>query len=310
MIEVRGLTKAYGDEIAVDDISFVVRPGEVLGFLGPNGAGKTTTMKVITCYLPPTKGTVSIDGLDVREKTLAIRKLVGYLPEHTPLYRDMITYDYLSFVTELRGVPRERRRERIRQTADVCGLHGVLGKKIDVLSKGYRQRVGLAQALIHDPPILILDEPTTGLDPNQIVEIRELIKSIGREKTVILSTHILPEVQASCDRVLIIHKGRLVADGTPEDLQQSFTGGQRVEFGVLHLDGDVPRVLEEWGKARILDSRGEGDSTVYTLVSDEAEDLRPQLFQLAVEKGWTLTELHRRQVNLEDVFRQLTSTTE
>ncbi len=310
MIEVRGLTKTYGAEKAVDDISFEVRPGEVLGFLGPNGAGKTTTMKVVTCYLPPTSGTVYVDGHDVRGDTLAIRKLIGYLPEHTPLYHDMVTYDYLMFVAAMRDVPRERRMRRLREMADVCGIRDVLGKKIEALSKGYRQRVGLAQALIHDPPILILDEPTTGLDPNQIVEIRELIKAIGRRKTVILSTHILPEVQASCDRVLIIHKGRLVADGTPRDLQESFSGGQRILIGVQHANGEarpVHAAIEAWGRARIVDSTYEEDGSVYTLVSEEADDLRPALFRLAVDNGWTLTELHREQVNLEDVFRQLTS---
>lgn len=336
MIEVRGLTKTYGSEKAVDDISFEVNPGEVLGFLGPNGAGKTTTMKVITCYLPPTSGTVFVDGYDVRENTLAVRKLIGYLPEHTPLYHDMVTYDYLMFVAAMRGVPRERRGRRLREMADVCGIGEVLNKKIEALSKGYRQRVGLAQALIHDPPILILDEPTTGLDPNQIVEIRELIKAIGRSKTVILSTHILPEVQASCDRVLIIHKGRLVADGTPRDLQESFSGGQRIRFGVqqesVELNdvgrsrsgrgsvsagdertGDVGEPefvrarIEAWGRARIVDRTLEDDGAVYTLASDETADLRPELFRLAVDHGWTLTELHREHVNLEDVFRQLTT---
>ena len=310
MIEVRSLTKTYGAEKAVDDISFEVRPGEVLGFLGPNGAGKTTTMKVITCYLPPTSGTVYVDGRDVRDQTLEIRKLIGYLPEHTPLYHDMVTYDYLMFAAAMRGVSRDRRISRLREMADVCGITAVLGKKIEALSKGYRQRVGLAQALIHDPPILILDEPTTGLDPNQIVEIRELIKEIGLRKTVILSTHILPEVQASCDRVLIIHKGRLVADGTPQDLQESFSGGQRIRFGVLEDNGEAANVraeVEAWGRARVVETGREEDGTVFTLMSDEPADLRPELFRLAVDRGWTLTELHRERVNLEDVFRQLTS---
>ncbi|MEX0747619.1 MAG: ATP-binding cassette domain-containing protein [Rhodothermales bacterium] len=308
MIEVRGLTKRYGSEKAVDNISFEVQRGEVLGFLGPNGAGKTTTMKVITCYLPPSEGTVLVDGLDVRENTLDVRRLMGYLPEHTPLYHDMVTYDYLIFVAAMRGVPREHRAGRLKKMAEVCGIGDVLGKRIEVLSKGYRQRVGLAQALIHDPPILILDEPTTGLDPNQIVEIRELIKSIGREKTVILSTHILPEVQASCDRVLIIHRGGLVADGTPEDLQASFAGAQRVHFGIESVHGDVTSVLEKWGRARIAEKHAVGEGQLmFELVTDEKDDLRPDLFHLAVENGWTLTELHREAANLEDVFRQLTT---
>ncbi|ARA93229.1 ABC transporter [Rhodothermaceae bacterium RA] len=309
MIEVRDLTKTYGSERAVDDISFVVQPGEVLGFLGPNGAGKSTTMKIITCYLPPTAGTVLVDGLDVRRDTLAIRQRLGYLPEHTPLYLDMVVYDYLAFMAAMRGIPASEHRRRIGEMAELCGLQGVLGKRIDTLSKGYRQRVGLAQAMIHNPPILILDEPTTGLDPNQIVEIRELIKAIGREKTVILSTHILPEVQASCDRVLIINKGKLVADGTPDDLQASFSGGQRIRLGVQNGHAaSVAEVLENWGPVQIVESQQDGDSgTLFTLRADTKDDLRPHLFRLAVEQGWTLTELHRDQANLEDVFRQLTA---
>lgn len=308
MIEVRGLTKRYGPERAVDDVSFDVRQGEILGFLGPNGAGKTTTMKVITCYLPPTEGTVRVDGEDVRTAPLAVRQRIGYLPEHTPLYQEMTTYDYLAFVADLRGVPSHRRDRRIAEMVEVCGLGDVLNKRIDALSKGYRQRVGLAQAMVHDPPILILDEPTTGLDPNQIVEIRELIRAVGREKTVILSTHILPEVQASCDRVLIIHRGRLVADGTPDDLQASFGGGQRLRFGVQAPADDVAAVLARWNKVRVVDRQpAAAGETVFTLASDLAGDLRPELFRLAVDQGWTLTELYRDRVNLEDVFRQLTT---
>lgn len=307
MIEVQGLTKRYGSERAVDAISFEVKSGEVLGFLGPNGAGKTTTMKVITCYLPPSEGTVRVNGVDVREDPLAVRKQIGYLPEHTPLYLDMRVYDYLSFVAAMRGIPSDRRAGRIADMADVCGLGEVLQKPIEALSKGYRQRVGLAQAMIHDPEILILDEPTTGLDPNQIVEIRELIKAVGREKTVILSTHILPEVQASCDRVLIIHRGRLVADGTPQDLKDSFSGGQRVQFGVMTGNG-VLDALNARPDLQVLDQRTEpSGENLYTVSSDRTDDIRPDLFKLAVEQGWTLTELHRDQANLEDVFRQLTA---
>lgn len=307
MIEVQGLTKRYGSERAVDAISFEVKSGEVLGFLGPNGAGKTTTMKVITCYLPPSEGTVRVNGVDVREDPLAVRKQIGYLPEHTPLYLDMRVYDYLSFVAAMRGIPSDRRAGRIADMSDVCGLGEVLQKPIEALSKGYRQRVGLAQAMIHDPEILILDEPTTGLDPNQIVEIRELIKAVGREKTVILSTHILPEVQASCDRVLIIHRGRLVADGTPQDLKDSFSGGQRVQFGVMTGNG-VLDALNARPDLQVLDQRTEpSGENLYTVSSDRTDDIRPDLFKLAVEQGWTLTELHRDQANLEDVFRQLTA---
>lgn len=308
MIEVSKLVKRYGTERAVDEISFEVKQGEVLGFLGPNGAGKSTTMKVITCYLPPSEGTVLVDGLDVRTDPVAVRQRIGYLPESTPLYQDMNTYDYLDFVASMRGVLSHERTGRIAQMVELCGLGDVLGKSINALSKGYRQRVGLAQAMVHDPPILILDEPTSGLDPNQIVEIRELIKALGQEKTVVLSTHILPEVQASCDRVIIINKGSMVADGTPDDLQTSFSGGQRVRFGVKEPALDVVGALSNWDHLRILNqATDEDDTTTYTLVSDLRTDIRPDLFHLAVEKGWTLTELHRDQVNLEDVFRQLTA---
>lgn len=308
MIEVNGLVKRYGAERAVDNISFQVQTGEVLGFLGPNGAGKTTTMKVLTCYLPPSEGSVKVDGLDVQTDSLDVRHKIGYLPENTPLYQEMTTYDYLSFVAAMRGVDPVHRPSRIAEMADVCGLETVLGKRIEALSKGFRQRVGLAQAMIHNPPILILDEPTTGLDPNQIVEIRELIRNIGKEKTVILSTHILSEVQMSCDRVLIIHRGKLVADGTPQDLQESFSSGQRVRFGVLADPEPVRSVLSGWNGIQITDTDRAGDGeTLFTLTTDRKDDLRPELFRLAVEEGWTMTELYRVQANLEDVFRHLTT---
>lgn len=309
MIEVRNLTKKYGAERAVDSISFDVDRGEVLGFLGPNGAGKSTTMKVITCYLPPTEGTVVVDGEDVRSSGLEVRKRIGYLPENTPLYHDMTTYDYLRFIGEMRSIPSSEQPGRIAEMVDVCGLETVLGKRIEALSKGFRQRVGLAQAMIHDPPILILDEPTSGLDPNQIVEIRELIKTVGREKTVILSTHILSEVQASCDRVLIINEGRLVADGTPDDLLASFAGGQRLKFG-LHRPGlDVDDRLAALDHVHVVERKDlSQDEVVWTLTAEGTADVRPELFRLAVDEGWSLTELHRDQANLEDVFRQLTTT--
>ena len=308
MIEVRGLTKTYGLEKAVNDISFEVKKGEVLGFLGPNGAGKSTTMKVITCYLPPSAGTVKVDGLDVRSDSLRIRRQIGYLPENTPLYQDMTTYDYLAFVAEMRGVDAKKIPNQIGKMASVCGLGTVLTKRIEALSKGFRQRVGLAQAMIHDPEIVILDEPTSGLDPNQIVEIRELIKGIGTEKTVILSTHILPEVQASCDRVLIINKGSLVADGTPDDLKASFAGAQQFQLGVLQAGPDVADTLRAWGKVSVDGQELlENNETLFKLSADTKDDLRPELFKLAVDKKWTLTELHRDQANLEDVFRQLTA---
>jgi ABC-2 type transport system ATP-binding protein len=309
MIEVRKLTKKYGAERAVDDISFKVDQGEVLGFLGPNGAGKSTTMKVITCFLPPSEGTVIVDGEDVRQEGLHVRRKIGYLPENTPLYHDMTTYDYLRFVADMRSIPSSEQSGRIAEMVDVCGLETVLGKRIEALSKGFRQRVGLAQAMIHDPPILILDEPTSGLDPNQIVDIREVIKTVGQRKTVILSTHILSEVQASCDRVLIINEGKLVADGTPDALLATFAGGQRLQFGIHRPSTDVDAKLTSIEGIRISDRRPLADGeVVWSLTADGEADFRTILFELAVSEGWALTELYRDRANLEDVFRQLTTT--
>lgn len=306
MIEVRTLSKSYGTERAVDAISFEVAQGEIIGFLGPNGAGKTTTMKVVTGYLPPTEGTALVNGLNVSEHPLEIREQIGYLPESTPLYGDMVTWDYLAFVAAMRGIPKERHNDRIVEMSQACGLHDVLAKRIDTLSKGYRQRVGLAQAMIHDPPILILDEPTSGLDPNQIVEIRELIRSIGRHKTVILSTHILPEVQVSCDRVIIINKGRIVADGAPDELQSDMSSDERVDFSVQAEADDVSRKLSDWNAARVIDRHIDSSGEVhFTMAADK--DIRADLFRLAVDEGWTMTGLTRKQGSLEDVFRQLTT---
>src|SRR2546423_222542 len=226
MIQVENLTKDYGPTRAVDRVTFNVRKGEVLGFLGPNGAGKSTTMKILTCYLAPTGGTARVAGFDVFDQSLEVRQRIGYLPEDTPIYRDMTVVELLRFVADVRGMARDKREARIREIGGRCGLGDVAGKLVGELSKGFRQRVGLAQAMLHDPDILILDEPTSGLDPNQIVEIRALIKEVGKEKTVILSTHILQEVQATCSRILIISGGKLVADGTPEALRAREKGGR------------------------------------------------------------------------------------
>ena len=237
-IVVENLTKKYGAQRAVDNISFTVRTGEVLGFLGPNGAGKTTTMKAITTSFAPSSGDVRIGDISVTEKPEDIKTHIGYLPESNPLYTEMPVIDYLYYVAEIHGIPKKDREERILEMVDICGLEGEKHKLISELSKGYRQRVGLAQALIHDPEVLILDEPTTGLDPNQIVEIRELIKRIGREKTVILSSHILAEVEATCDRILIINKGKIVADGTAEELRKSAQGNEILHVGIEGPDKD------------------------------------------------------------------------
>jgi len=307
MISVKGLTKRYGEERAVNDISFEVQKGEVLGFLGPNGAGKTTTMKVITCFLPPSEGTVYVDGMDVRTNSLAVRAKIGYLPENTPLYQEMTVFDYLLFVASMRGVEPKKRVSRIAEMADVCGLNSVISKRIEALSKGYRQRVGLAQAMIHEPSIVILDEPTTGLDPNQIVEIRELIQNIGADRTVILSTHILSEVELSCDRVLIINRGELVADGTPKDLRAGFAGDQTIRFGVKSDAAPVHDALADWKGINISETISlPEDETVFILTTKNTDDVRPDLFRLAADNGWAMSELSRVTVNLEDVFRELT----
>lgn len=306
MIEVQNLSKSYGPVEAVRSISFQVNRGEVVGFLGPNGAGKSTTMKMMTGYLPPNEGTVLVDSLDIREDALPVRQQIGYLPESTPLYSDMITYDYLEFVAAMRGISEGERPRRIRAMTNSCGLHDVLAKRVDALSKGYRQRVGLAQAMIHNPPILILDEPTSGLDPNQIVEIRELIREIGRERTVVLSTHILSEVQASCDRVIIIDNGILVADGTPEELRSSLSVGEQISITLLDAEEDVASVLGDWDQAEVVEHGMDDNGETYFMLNSSS-DIRADLFRLAVSHNWTLTGLHRRSKNLEDVFRQLTT---
>ncbi|MGB8321082.1 MAG: ATP-binding cassette domain-containing protein, partial [Ignavibacteriaceae bacterium] len=239
-IAVENLTKSYGTQRAVDTISFQVHTGEILGFLGPNGAGKTTTMKILTCFMAPTEGDIKVGNLSIHDHQDEIKTKIGYLPENNPLYLDMPVLEYLSFTAELQGVPKSNIQDRIAEMVLVCGLNDEKHKKIGELSKGYRQRVGLAQAMIHDPEVLIFDEPTTGLDPNQIIEIRKLIRELGREKTVILSTHILPEVEAICDRILIINKGKIVADGTPETLRKQAQGEEVLR---IQLDDTANRDL-------------------------------------------------------------------
>jgi len=308
MINVKNLTKLYGEQKAVDDITFEVKKGEVVGFLGPNGAGKTTTMRIITCYMLPSSGTVEVDNFDVHDDSLKIREKIGYLPEHAPLYMDMNVVDYLRYIAELRNIPKTRQKDRIHQMIEVCGLRVELHKTIDQLSKGYRQRVGIAQAMIHDPEILILDEPTIGLDPNQIVEIRQLIKRLGREKTVILCSHILSEVQATCSRVIIINKGQIVADGTPEDLQAGFQGRERlfIEFKAPQNDAKTKlRTLENIEEVREVKSDTPGIKAMQ-IESSKGKDLREAVFHLAVKEGWILLEMRREVSSLEDVFRALT----
>ncbi len=310
MIEVDGLTKDYGPTRAVDHVSFSVRKGEVLGFLGPNGAGKSTTMKMLTCFLSPTSGRARVAGHDVFDESLEVRRRIGYLPEDTPIYRDMTVLEFLEFAAAMRGMEPGRRGERIKEVGQRCGLGEVAGKLVGELSKGFRQRVGLAQAMLHDPDILILDEPTSGLDPNQIVEIRSLIKEIGREKTVILSTHILPEVQATCSRILIISGGRLVADGTPDSLRAREKGGRYrvvVESNGVVKEAIRDRLASLAGVAHCEMIAGEEGSHAFAIDASAATDLRKPIFRAAVDNRWTLLELLRESASLEDVFRNLTT---
>jgi ABC-2 type transport system ATP-binding protein len=307
MISVSGLSKNYDQTVAVDNISFEVQKGEVLGFLGPNGAGKTTTMKILTCYMPPNAGSVKVAGMDVHDDSLSIRQKIGYLPEQNPLYHDMDVVDYLRFVSELRGIPKEQHDSRIKRMVEVCGLKEVIGRNIGELSKGYRQRVGLAQAMIHDPDILILDEPTSGLDPNQIMEIRNLIKELGKEKTVILSTHILSEVQATCNRAIIIDRGQIVADGALKDLQAAFHGMEKLTLEVKAPENGCTEKLRAIEHVNSVDEEQvEGEVRRFTVESEKGHDLREQIFDLTVREGWKMLELHREVTTLEDVFRQLT----
>jgi ABC-2 type transport system ATP-binding protein len=310
MIEVKDLTKDYGTTRAVDGVTFNVRRGEVLGFLGPNGAGKSTTMKMLTCYLSPTAGRARVAGHDVFDESIEVRRRIGYLPEDTPIYRDMTVKEFLEFAAAMRGMPTDKVDGRIREVGQRCGLGDVAGKLVGELSKGFRQRVGLAQAMLHDPDILILDEPTSGLDPNQIVEIRSLIKEIGREKTVILSTHILPEVQATCSRIVIISGGKLVADGTPEALRAREKGGRYrvvVESNGVAKEAIRDRLAALAGVARCELVSGEAGSHAFAIDAAASDDLRKPIFRAAVANAWTLLELARESASLEDVFRNLTT---
>ncbi len=316
MIEVDGLTRVYGghnaSKPAVDNISFKVSQGEVVGFLGPNGAGKSTTMKMLTCFLPPTSGRASIAGFDVYDKPLEVRERIGYLPEETPLYGDMTVIGFLRFIARMRRIPRSERDARIEKLGQTTGILDVLGKYVRELSRGYRQRVGLTQALLHDPPVLILDEPTSGLDPNQIVEIRELIREIGKHKTVILSTHILPEVQATCNRVLIINDGAIVADGAPDELIRGESKNRHrmllAADGAPSESDAIAAVTQLDGVAGVAATALEGAGLELEVESDGDTDLRLALYKLAAARNWPLLELDRREASLEEVFAQLTRT--
>lgn len=303
-IEVNNVNKFYGYQKVLDDVSFDVRPGEILGFLGPNGAGKTTTMKIITGYIGMDSGDVIIDGKSV--KSGETKSSIGYLPENNPLYLDMPVIDYLKFSAKLQGVKKENVEEKVREMIKLTGLNKEKHKLIGELSKGFRQRVGLAQALIHDPEILILDEPTTGLDPNQIIEIRELIKELGKEKTVILSTHILPEVEATCDRILIINKGKIVANGTSKDLRQQAEGNSILKIKLEIPDNDI--VLEKLKDLSSVEDVAVVDKETgrFDIKSYKGIKSNREIFDICAKNNWPIVEMIPIETKLEDVFRDLT----
>lgn len=308
MIRVANLTKYYGDFLAVEDVSFEIQRGEIVGLLGPNGAGKTSTLRMLTGFLQPSQGTVSVQDLDIVAEPLAIKRLLGYLPESAPLYPDMLVYDYLVYVAGIRGLTPADRLPRLRHLADTCGLREVMHKPIGQLSKGYKQRVGLAHALMGDPEILVLDEPTSGLDPNQIVEIREIIRQIGKEKTIILSTHILSEAEATCDRIMIIHRGRIVADDRTDRLKESAgrTGVIRVALEGAPAE-EARSVLGELpGVERITLAESDNGLLAWELECALDRDPRRDVYRRLKQTDWVLVELSRQTRSLETVFRELT----
>ena len=306
-IEVNGVSKFFGELAAVDDLTFSVKRGEVVGFLGPNGSGKTTTMRMLTSFYSPDVGAINIDGLDTKDHDIATRERIGYLPENNPVYADLLVSEYLDFVADLRGLTKADRRENIGQTVEETGLQDVYLRPIGQLSKGYKQRVGLAQAIVHRPSILILDEPTEGLDPNQRLTIRDLIRSLGQERTVMLSTHVMQEVENTCERILLISRGKLVADSTVKDLLQRAQGVRTVH---IEVEGnDVERYLASLnGLADIERNDSVEGRKRYTLTADDHEtDLRPDIFQLAKQRDWVLWELREDRARMEDVFYSLTA---
>jgi ABC-2 type transport system ATP-binding protein len=302
-LQLKNLTKIYGSQKAVNNISFDIGEGEIVGFLGPNGAGKSTTMKIATCFLPPSSGEVRVGGFNVVEKPMEVKRITGYLPEHNPLYLDLYVHEYLSFIGKLYGLRGQNLKHRVKEIVDLCGLNPEQNKKIEALSKGYRQRVGLAQALIHDPKILILDEPTSGLDPNQLVEIRKLIKTISQHKTVVFSTHIMQEVQALCDRVIVINKGEIVADDKLDRILQSHGGG-----AVIHVQFERDVAQDQLKSLPGVKEVQALEGSKYRVTSDGTVDVRPEIFRFAADNNLSLIGLKQEENSLENIFRDLTLT--
>lgn len=306
MIKVENLTKRYAGQTAIENLSFEVGKGEIMGFLGPNGAGKSTTMRILSGFMPPTSGQASIAGYDVFAQSLAAREHLGYMPENVPLYSDMRVNEYLRYRAALKGVPHRRLKERIGDVVELCGLSEVERKLIGTLSKGYRQRVGLADALVHEPELLILDEPTSGLDPNQIRQVRELIKNLGKQHTILLSTHILPEVEMICSRVIILHHGRVRACDTPQNLLESMRTAGAIAVEAKVGDDDAADLLKSVRGVRDVQAAQDGEWSTYTLRVNADADVRPEVYQLAVARRWVLRELTQQRGSLEDVFVEIT----
>ena len=309
MIEVQDLTKTFGERTAVDHISFAVNKGEILGFLGPNGAGKTTTMRMLTSFMPATSGTARVAGFDVFDNSLKVRRHIGYLPENPPVYPDMTVESYLDFVARIKGVPSEKRAQRVTDALEKTNITDKRDELIKRLSRGYKQRVGLAQALVHDPDVIILDEPTVGLDPKQIIEVRHLIKNLAGNHTIILSTHILPEVSMTCDRVVIINKGKIAAVDTPQNLTSQLKGGQRIRVEVQASEQPLREVLAQIpGASRVqIEAAPLAGHVLATIEAAEGKDIRSAIAARIVEKGWPLFELKGVSLSLEDIFLELTT---
>ena len=308
MIQVESLTKYYNDLCAVDQISFDISKGEIMGLLGPNGAGKTTTLQILTGFLRPTSGQIKVKDFSIDEDSLQIKKLLGYLPESAPLYHDMLVYDYLDYVANIRRLDSSKKISRIRQLADLCGISEVMRKTINELSKGFKQRVGLAHAMMDDPEILVLDEPTSGLDPNQIIEIRDIIKQIGQEKTVILSTHILSEAEATCDRIVIINKGKIVANDTTNTLKQSAGGNNLINLSLQDAEFEsVKQHLTSISKISEIIKVSDDDGILnLQLTCASSVDIRGDIYKKIIQTDWTLLEMHQKTHTLENIFRELT----
>jgi ABC-2 type transport system ATP-binding protein len=309
MIQVDHLTKYFKDFCAVDGISLTIRKGEILGLLGPNGAGKTTTLRMLTGYFKPTRGTIKVKEFDTRDHPLEVKQLMGYLPESAPLYHNMLVFDYLDYVARIRGISKDKRLSRIRELCDLCGLHNIMHKTINELSKGLKQRVGLAHAMMDDPEILVLDEPTSGLDPNQIAEIRDIIKQIGREKTVILSTHILSEAEATCNRIVIINKGKIIADGSAEELKQSADSGRSLNISLTNADfPEVKEKMEALSGVQAVErvNSENGNHLAIRLTCKPDTDLRETVYRQIKQTDWMLMEFREETRTLEIIFRELT----